>query len=170
MLDEPGNHLDVETVEALAEALELYKGTVVFTSHDRHFMQRVATSVIEVRDGSVKNYFGNYQTYLESVEKEIDDGERERTGKAKGASGGPVPKGGVGDYRKAQRDQRRAEKELKNLEKKIARLDDEKRGLNDKLLSETDPDEAVRLHQQLTELTEELNLCEEKWMELSGEM
>ena len=40
----------------------------------------------------------------------------------------------------------------------------------DKLLSETDPDEAVRLHQQLTELTEELNLCEEKWMELSGEM
>ncbi len=170
VLDEPGNHLDVETVEALAEALELYKGTVVFTSHDRHFMQRVATSVIEVRDGSVKNYFGNYQTYLESVEKEIDDGERERTGKVKGASGGPVVKGGVGDYRKAQRDQRRAEKELKNLEKKIARLDDEKRGINDKLLSETDPDEAVRLHQQLTELTEELNLCEEKWMELSGDM
>ncbi len=169
VLDEPGNHLDVETVEALAEALELYKGTVVFTSHDRHFMQRVATSVIEVRDGSVKNYFGNYQTYLESVEKEIDDGERERTGKVKGASGGPVAKGGVGDYRKAQRDQRRAEKELKNLEKKIARLDDEKRGINEKLLSETDPDEAVRLHQQLTELTEDLNLCEEKWMELSGD-
>ena len=107
---------------------------------------------------------------MESVEKEIDDGERERTGKVKGASGGPVAKGGVGDYRKAQRDQRRAEKELKNLEKKIARLDDEKRGINEKLLSETDPEEAVRLHQQLTEISEELNLCEEKWMELSGDM
>ena len=170
VLDEPGNHLDVETVEALAEALEMYKGTVIFTSHDRHFMQRVATSVIEVRDGSVKNYFGNYQTYLESVEKEIEDGERERTGKTNSASGGPATKGNVGDYRQAQRDQRRAEKELKNLERKIARLDDEKREVNEKLLSETDPDEAVRLHQKLTEIAEELDTCEEKWMELSGDI
>ena len=67
-------------------------------------------------------------------------------------------------------DQRRAEKELKNLEKKIARLDDQKRGVNDQLLSETDPEEAVRLHQQLTEITAELNACEEKWMELSGDV
>ena len=74
-------HLDVETVEALAEALQQYKGTVIFTSHDRHFMHRVATSVIEVRDGSVKNYFGNYDAYLASVEKQVDDGERERAGK-----------------------------------------------------------------------------------------
>jgi ATP-binding cassette subfamily F protein 3 len=51
VLDEPGNHLDVETVEALAQALCDYKGTVIFTSHDRHFMQRVATAVVEVRDG-----------------------------------------------------------------------------------------------------------------------
>ncbi len=64
VLDEPGNHLDVETVEALAEALLQYQGTVIFTSHDRHFMRRVATNVIEVRDGSVKNYFGDYDNYL----------------------------------------------------------------------------------------------------------
>ena len=48
VLDEPGNHLDVETVEALAESLLAYQGTVIFTSHDRHFMNRVATTVIEV--------------------------------------------------------------------------------------------------------------------------
>ena len=78
VLDEPGNHLDVETVEALASALELYKGTVIFTSHDRHFMHRVATSVIEVRDGSVKNYFGDYDSYLQSIESEVDQGERQR--------------------------------------------------------------------------------------------
>jgi ATP-binding cassette subfamily F protein 3 len=47
ILDEPGNHLDVETVEALADALIDYKGTVVFTSHDRHFLKRVATSETE---------------------------------------------------------------------------------------------------------------------------
>src|SRR3954452_19192362 len=53
VLDEAGNHLDVETVEALAEALCRYKGTVISTSHDRHFMQRVATAVIEVANGRV---------------------------------------------------------------------------------------------------------------------
>lgn len=166
VLDEPGNHLDVETVEALAEALELYKGTVIFTSHDRHFMQRVATSVIEVRDGNVKNYFGNYASYLESVETEVDEGERERAGKTKN-SGGPPPKSKGEAHRQNQRDQRRVEKELKNLEKKIAHLDDEKRSINEQLLQATDPDEAVRLHEQLTEIGEALNVAEERWMELS---
>ena len=77
VLDEPGNHLDVDTVDALAEALLDYKGTVIFTSHDRHFMKRVATCIIEVRDGHVTNYRGDYDAYLYSVNKEIDDGERE---------------------------------------------------------------------------------------------
>ncbi len=169
VLDEPGNHLDVETVEALAEALQQYKGTVIFTSHDRYFMHRVATSVIQVRDGSVKNYFGNYDRYLESVEQEVDDGERERAGQAQGKSvaGGPPPKPKSADSRQGQRDQRKAEKELKNLERKIARLDDEKRAINEKMMTETDPDEAVRLHEKLTEIAEELSSAEERWMELS---
>ena len=77
VMDEPGNHLDVDTVEALAEALIDYKGTLVFTSHDRHFMHRVATCVIEVRDGRVTNYRGDYDSYVYMVNKEIDDGERE---------------------------------------------------------------------------------------------
>ena len=64
VLDEPGNHLDVETVEALAEALLAFKGTVIFTSHDRHFMKRIATNVIEVRDGSVRNYMGDYLSLI----------------------------------------------------------------------------------------------------------
>jgi ATP-binding cassette subfamily F protein 3 len=83
VLDEPGNHLDVDTVEALAEALLEYQGTVIFTSHDRHFMKRVATCIIEVREGHVTNYRGDYESYLYSVNKEIDEGEREQ---AKGLS------------------------------------------------------------------------------------
>lgn len=170
VLDEPGNHLDVETVEALAEALQQYKGTVIFTSHDRYFMRKVATSVIEVRDGSVKNYFGDYDSYLASVESEVDEGERERTGKPpKAAAGGPPPKGKSTDHRQKQRDQRKAEKELKNLEKRIARLDDEKKAINEKLLAETDPQEAIRLHEELQGITTELTKAEEQWMELSSE-
>jgi len=167
VLDEPGNHLDVETVEALAEALLDYKGTLIFTSHDRHFMHRVATSVIEVRDGSVKNYFGDYDTYLESVEKEVDDGERERNAKAGNSKASSSSKPTGKDYRQNVRDQRKAEKEVKNLEKKIARLDDEKRTLNDKMLTETKPDAAMKLHEQIQELEKELAGCEERWLELS---
>ena len=62
----------------LSNALLAYKGTVVFTSHDRYFMCRIATSVIEVRDGCVRNYNGDYEAYLYAVNKEIDDGERVR--------------------------------------------------------------------------------------------
>src|SRR6202171_6015892 len=77
ILDEPGNHLDVETVDSLADALMAYQGTVVFTSHDRHFLSRVATCIIEVRDGRVTNFNGGYEAYLYQVNREIEAGERE---------------------------------------------------------------------------------------------
>jgi ATP-binding cassette subfamily F protein 3 len=130
-------------------------------------MHRVATSVVEVRDGSVKNYYGNYDSYLQSVEKEVDDGERERakTQQSKNAGSGK-PKS---DYRQQQRDQRKAEKEIKNLEKRIARLDDQKRDVNDQLMSESNPERAVELHEQLTQIAAELESAEERWMELSAE-
>lgn len=167
VLDEPGNHLDVETVEALASALDRYEGTVIFTSHDRHFVRRVATHVIEVRDGSAKTYIGNYDSYLQSVESEVDEGERQRAGDSGSKPSAPGPP--KADHRTDQRAERRRQKEIKNLEKKIAKLDDDKRELNGKLLGETDPDEAVRLHDRLTELADELAEIENRWMELAGD-
>ncbi|TWT80934.1 putative ABC transporter ATP-binding protein YheS [Planctomycetes bacterium CA13] len=166
VLDEPGNHLDVETVEALAEAISLYKGTVVFTSHDRYLMRRIATNVIEVRDGSVKNYFGDYDSYLESVEKQVDDGERDRRAQSGASKTAPSKSNGM-DYRQNIRDQRKAEKEIKNLEKKIARLDEEKRELNKQMLTETKPDAAMTLFEQIKALEGELTKAEERWLELS---
>src|SRR5206468_8906164 len=76
VLDEPGNHLDVDTVDALADALVEYPGTVIFTSHDRHFTRRVATCIVEVRDGRVNHYGGQYDAYVYKVNKEIEAGER----------------------------------------------------------------------------------------------
>ncbi|MFM8494108.1 MAG: ABC-F family ATP-binding cassette domain-containing protein, partial [Planctomycetia bacterium] len=75
VLDEPGNHLDVETVDALARALVDYQGTVVFTSHDRSFMRTVATTVIEVKDRRVVNSLGDYAAYVAAITREIDDAE-----------------------------------------------------------------------------------------------
>ncbi len=169
VLDEPGNHLDVETVESLAEALRLYKGTVIFTSHDRHFMARVATNVIEVRDGRVRNYFGSYDTYCEAVEKEVSEGERQRN-VAAGKSTAPkvvAAKNNAKDDQQQQKEGRKTGKELKNLERKIAKLDDEKRELNEQLLKETNATSAVRLHDQIKAIEVELSEAEEKWLELS---
>ena len=67
VMDEPTNHLDMESIESLNSALEKFKGTLVFVSHDREFVSSLATRILEIRmDGSVVNYLGNYEEYLSS--------------------------------------------------------------------------------------------------------
>ena len=169
VLDEPGNHLDVDTVEALAEALLDYKGTVIFTSHDRHFMKRVATCIVEVRDGHVTNYRGDYEAYLYSVNKEIEEGEREQ---AKGLSKPPpsASKSSQGPPRPARRTERENRKEMANLDRTIARLDDQKRQTNSQLMTATDPAEALRLHNEVSALTTQLAEAEDRWCQLQEEV
>jgi ATP-binding cassette, subfamily F, member 3 len=169
VLDEPGNHLDVDTVEALAEALVEYKGTVIFTSHDRHFLKRVASCIIEVRDGHVTNYNGQYDAYLYSVNKEIEEGEREQaTRSAKPApSVGSAPKAAA---RAPKRNDREVRKEITNLERSIARLDEQKRQINGQFLAATDPADSMRLHTELAAVTSQLADAEQRWCELQEEI
>lgn len=166
ILDEPGNHLDVESVEALADALCRFEGTVVFTSHDRHFMHRVSTHVIEVRAGRVASYPAGYDEYVYRVQNEIDAGLR-----APHTPTAALPTGAAGEDRKARaRSDRESQKKLKGVERKIARLDDEKKNVSAKLLSVTDANEAQRLHAELARLTSELEQLEMEWLELSSEL
>lgn len=165
VLDEPGNHLDVETVESLAEALLEYKGTVLFTSHDRHFMQRVATNIVEVRDGCARNYNGNYEAYLYYVNKEIDDGERERAPVRSKASG---DNGSTPQAARSAAETKKLQRELKTLEKTVIGLDEQRRGLSDQLMQATDPAEALRLHNELKAIEMELGAAEVRWLELSA--
>ena len=69
LMDEPTNHLDFTTVQALADALTNFKGTLVVVSHDRSFIKQVSKKIIEIRDGFVEIYPGNYDDYLWSLEK-----------------------------------------------------------------------------------------------------
>lgn len=71
LLDEPTNHLDFETVEALAAALKDYQGTVFFISHDRTFVNMLATAIIEVKDGVVRKYPGTYEEYVYHLEQQM---------------------------------------------------------------------------------------------------
>ena len=169
ILDEPGNHLDVETVDALARALVDYAGTVIFTSHDRSFVRSVATSVIEVKDGRVVHYSGSYEHYLAAMNREIDaeevaSGRVEPTKKPSrpGASAKEKPTPGRSD-----RDLRR---EIGNLERSIARLDADKKRVNAALLAATDVEEAVKLHAELTEVSSKLTAAEENWLALQEQL
>lgn len=168
VLDEPGNHLDVETVEALANALLNYNGTVLFTSHDRHFVKRIATNVIEVRDGRARNYNGDYDAYLYSVNNEIEEGERARSGNRLAAP--PASKVASGKSSLTGKQTHTARKQLRNLEKTIARLDGQKKELNSEMLNTTDADRAMELHNEIQTIQTELSAAEEKWCELSEEL
>ncbi|WP_254507997.1 ABC-F family ATP-binding cassette domain-containing protein [Anatilimnocola floriformis] len=175
ILDEPGNHLDVDTIEALAQALIDYKGTVIFTSHDRHFMSRIATCIIEVRDGHVVNYRGDYDAYVYYVNKEIEAGERElkeAKSLAKGASAAAktADKAPAKPAAPPQRSEREIRKEMSTLERAIAKLDGEKKAINAQLMQATDPKEALRLHNEVANLTTQLADTEQRWFSLQEQL
>src|SRR5260370_41168693 len=67
LMDEPTTHLDITTVESLTLALERYEGSLVFISHDVHFIRHLATKVLHINEGQVKSYPGNYEYFLEKT-------------------------------------------------------------------------------------------------------
>lgn len=69
LMDEPTNHLDLFSKEVLLDALKSFEGTLVFVSHDRYFVNGLATRVVEVADGSLENYYGDYEYYLEKKDQ-----------------------------------------------------------------------------------------------------
>lgn len=76
LLDEPTTHLDRHSVETLVEELRYYYGTLIFVSHDRYFLDQLATKIWEVKDGTVREYPGNYTDYKRQRELEIIENQR----------------------------------------------------------------------------------------------
>ena len=73
LLDEPTNHLDFETAESLGRALETFHGTIFFISHDRTFVNMLASEIVEVKDGTILGYPGNYEDYVYRMETRLHD-------------------------------------------------------------------------------------------------
>ncbi|MEX2668433.1 ABC-F family ATP-binding cassette domain-containing protein [Candidatus Uabimicrobium amorphum] len=163
-LDEPSNHLDFETVEALADALRHFEGTVLFVSHNRAFARVVATGIVEVKQGEVRRYYGNYDNYLEDLERQID-GKPQDSAQEK-----ELPK--TSKPQKKQIDihaHRALQKRLRKLEKQIADTEQQKKDLFQWF--EDNPtiyDEEKTQHYQ--QVTEELDHLEEQWLEIQEEL
>jgi len=128
LLDEPTNHLDIESSEALIEALAGYAGTLLFVSHNRSFVNRLATAVWEVRDGGVVPFPGNLDDWLYhqrrlAAEAEGDGGEGAPAPGGRGpagARGEPDGANGAGG-KAAERERRRAEAEARNARYRLER-------------------------------------------------
>ena len=78
ILDEPTNHLDIPAKEMLEEALQNYDGTVLIVSHDRYFISQAANKIVEIRDGELILYRGDYHYYLDKIEEEKQKAEQEK--------------------------------------------------------------------------------------------
>jgi len=100
LLDEPTNHLDMESIEALAEGLEAFDGTLILVSHDRWFVSRIATRVVEIKPGEVLDYEGTYEEYVHfsgddhlDVDAVVLKAKKEKSAKGKTGGGDGDAKG-----------------------------------------------------------------------------
>ena len=153
ILDEPTNHLDIDSKEVLENALIDYEGTILFVSHDRYFINRIATSVLELSDEGSKLYHGNYDYYLEKKFeeeqlKELLDEEETVVSEVKT----DTKKNFELDKQK-QREQRTLERQVEALEKELHELEEATEALQEEMgLPENLEDHGV-----LQELNEKLN-------------
>lgn len=159
ILDEPTNHLDIESREVLEDALENYDGTMLCVSHDRYFINRVATKILAFDGTNIEPFEGNYDDYINKVMSE-------QTAKA------PAEKK-VNEYqlrKERESAQRKRQTKIKKLEQSIAELDIQKEDIQNQLNeSSSDYESVLALTSRLDELTKQQELLYEEWMNLSEE-
>jgi ATP-binding cassette subfamily F protein 3 len=152
LLDEPTNHLDFDTVEALTQALANYEGSVVIVSHDRGFVRRTASKILELRAGRADFYPGTYDEYVWSVQKgalsnrdAISNVEKKPVAvKQAERLDTPPPKFNFKERKKnLEREVRAAEKEMGQIDAALERLKAQILDRNHELLSVSGPDAAV---------------------------
>lgn len=173
ILDEPTNHLDIVSKEILEDALREYTGTVLYVSHDRYFINRTATRILELTGETLVNYIGNYDYYLEKKEELTKAYVPSANA---GVSAGdskepeqPAVSAAQQDWKaqkEAQARQRKKENDLRKLEERIAALEKRDRAIDEEFnLPETGTDlpRCQALSREKAEIAEELEGLYEEW-------
>ncbi len=175
LLDEPTNHLDFQTVEALIQALSKYEGTLVVVSHDRGFVRRVGTKILEVSSGQVRLYAGTYDEYVWSLTRSLSNQSEEEQKKPSKENAKESSSNSSLNEKAAQREEKRAlerrlrriEKEILDSEKSIAKLQAENAELNEKIVSYAPGfKETVS---KMSDNSEKLEQLEQQWLKLEEE-
>lgn len=163
LMDEPTNHLDTDSKERLEEGLDSFSGTLLFVSHDRYFINRLANRIWEVHGGGIRVFEGNYEAY------------REERRKAAAPSDAPAPtrspfRDRNRQKRAQEREQRNLRREATRLEEEIRSLEEEKIRLQEELCQEeiySNPEESIPRQRRLDELEGTIQEKTERWLEIA---
>ncbi len=185
ILDEPTNHLDITSKEILEQALNRYTGTVLYVSHDRYFINRTATRILELSGQTFLNYIGNYDYYLEKRELmnslNAGEGDQDQTDRP---AGSPVAarqavsaqSEGKQDWRSRKEEQaklRKKQNELKKTEDKIASLEARDSELDEQLMRPevaSDAGELLKIHREKEAVRQQLEQLYEVWENLAQDV
>lgn len=179
LLDEPTNHLDITSKEILESALCRYTGTVLYVSHDRYFINRTATRILDLTSQSLINYIGNYDYYLEKKD-DVEAAFAVRNAAGQAPAGTPdrdLASSSASDIKldwKARKEEqariRKRQNELKKTEDSIHALETRDSEIDGLLSLEevyTDVDRLMELNREKEEIARQLEELYERWEELA---
>lgn len=167
ILDEPTNHLDIQSKEILEDALNSYEGTVLYVSHDRYFINRSASRILELTASTFVNYIGNYDYYLEK--KALLSPVVPESSKA----GTPQATAAKADWQQQKEEQarlRKKENDLKKCEERIAALEERQNALTEEMNAPEVATDAAKLQSianKQQEIMDELDMLYTQWAELA---
>ena len=171
ILDEPTNHLDIVSKEVLEDALNHYTGTVLFVSHDRYFINTVATRILELENQGLTNYIGNYDYYLEKKETMVNfTAAPSKMVSVEEATADTDSKLDWKQQKEQQAQLRKKQNELKKVESRIEELEDRDKEIDAELEKKeifTNVAEVTKLSKEKDAIQTKLEELYEKWEELS---
>jgi ATP-binding cassette subfamily F protein 3 len=178
LLDEPTNHLDLASKEVLLEALLSSACTLVFVSHDRYFVNQLATRILEVGQGTVRSYLGNYEDYYAAVHKGVEDKGMRIPSMIQPQQGNRHEDAGLAKKERIQirekqkeqlKEERRRVRRIQTLEMEIDHLEKQIMVLDSEMTKPEVSTDFVRLHKLYEEkeaLEERLDHCLKEWGQL----
>ena len=169
ILDEPTNHLDIDSKEVLENALIDFDGTLLFVSHDRYFINRVATQVLELSEEGSTLYLGDYDYYLEK-KAELEALAAAQAEAAPASSTEEVTSNDYHLQKQNQKELRKITRRIEQLEAEMEELDQKIQDITETMHSTNDAADLVQLQSELDQLTVQQEAVMEEWAELSEQV
>lgn len=170
ILDEPTNHLDIASKEILEKALNDYTGTVLYVSHDRYFINRTATRILDLVNHTLVNYIGNYDYYLEKKEELTAAYSSPDIHSTRERVSSSHSKSDWQDQKEQQARERKRQNDLKKTENRITELEERDRAIDEIMAREdvyTNSVKCQEFAQEKAVIAEELEELYIKWEELA---